>query len=88
MKARFVFENGKEEIRELSLKKGEVGEVSIAREDVPEGVDYIDFAFDFLSAKAGEKLLICCSFKLPFINAQNKHANFCFAFLTYFLTCA
>lgn len=55
MKARFVFENGKEEIRELSLKKGEVGEVSIAREDVPEGVDYIDFAFDFLSAKAGDK---------------------------------
>ena len=35
MKARFVFENGKEEIRELSLKKGEVGEVPIAREDVP-----------------------------------------------------
>lgn len=65
MKARFVFENGKEEIRELSLKKGEVGEVSIAREDVPEGVDYIDFAFDFFLQKQEIKVILSLTGDLP-----------------------
>ncbi len=55
MKARLTYESGETRVLELEAREeGGVTTVTLAKEEVGEGVAYVDFLYDFFTARVGE----------------------------------